>query len=87
MRKPTENQDGCIPNIEKHWLYHPMLDGYGPPAEDPLIGKACRLHDLGARIITDTVREEGGGIVHILEWIELVASGDTHCNRPVVIDL
>jgi hypothetical protein len=87
MGKPTENHDGCIPNIEKHWIYHPMLDGVGPPPEDPLLEKARRLQERGARVIRDAVREEGAGIIHVLEWSEPIPSDDTKCNHPAAEDL
>ena len=55
---------------EKHWLYHPMLDGDVAPAEDPLVEKARRLRESDATILTDVVRAEGQGVVHVLEWVE-----------------
>lgn len=55
---------------ERHWLYHPLLDGHVAPAQDPLVEKARRLREAGATILTDVVRPEGQGVVHILEWVE-----------------
>ncbi len=55
---------------EEHWLYHPVLDGYGPPVADPLAAKAACLRDQGATILRDAVCEEAGGIVHRLEWLD-----------------
>lgn len=55
---------------EIHWVYHPLLDGYGPVPEDPLVEKAHRLRECGITIVIDIVRQEGMGIVHLLEWLE-----------------
>ncbi len=55
---------------ELHWVYHPLLDGHTPPAQDPLVEKARRLRERGATIITNVVRSDGPGVVHILEWLE-----------------
>jgi hypothetical protein len=51
-------------------VYHPLLDGHTAPAQDPLVEKARRLRERGATIMTDVVRADGPGVVHILEWLE-----------------